>query len=174
MSDRGHRMWHTLECATVEQLTRSSTVDGITSEDASSRQTMLGRNELPSGTSESWWKRLGLYMYELSQGSTIEHARTVAATAFVVVQMLYLVACRSHTRPGHHGLLRQPVLWVSMAGMLVLRAVFVYAPFAQQFFGTAAIDARSWLVVVLLGVLLYAGVEFEKYARVRRTRRAHR
>ena len=116
----------------------------------------------------------GLYMYEMSQGSTIEHARTVAATAFVVVQMFYLVACRSHTRPGHRGLFGQPVLWVGVAGMLALQAVFVYAPFAQRFFGTAAIDLRSWLVVVLLGVVLYAGVELEKYARVRRVQRAHR
>ena len=59
MSDHGHRDWHTLDCATVEQLTRSSTVHGIASEDAASRQATLGRNELPSGTIESWWKRLG-------------------------------------------------------------------------------------------------------------------
>ena len=116
----------------------------------------------------------GLYMYEMSQGSTIEHARTVAATAFVVMQMFYMVACRSHTRPGHHGLIEQRVLWASVVGMLALQAVFVYAPFAQQFFGTAAIDLRSWLVVVLLGVVLYAGVELEKYVRVRRVQRAHR
>jgi Ca2+-transporting ATPase len=116
----------------------------------------------------------GLYMYEMSQGSTIEHARTVAATAFVVMQMFYMVACRSHTRPGHHGLIEQRVLWASVAGMLALQAMFVYAPFAQRFFGTAAIDVRSWVVIVLLGVVLYAGVELEKYVRVRRAQRAHR
>lgn len=116
----------------------------------------------------------GLYMYELSQGSSIAHARTVAATAFVVLQIFYLVACRSHTRPGHHGLFEQRVLWASIAGMLALQTVFVYAPFAQQFFGTTAIDLQSWLVVVLLGAVLYAGVELEKMLRVRRALRAHR
>lgn len=116
----------------------------------------------------------GLYMSELSQGSTIAHARTVAATAFVVLQMFYLVACRSQTRPGYHGLVKQRVLWASLLAMLGLQIVFVYAPFAQQFFGTTAIDLQSWLVVVLLGTLLYAGVELEKRFRVRRAQRARR
>ncbi len=116
----------------------------------------------------------GLCLSELSQGSTIEHARTVASTAFVVLQMFYLVACRSHTRPGHHGLVEQRVLWASIAAMLMLQMVFVYAPFAQAFFGTAPIDIGSWLVVTFLGAVLYAGVELEKHVRVRRAQRARR
>ncbi len=116
----------------------------------------------------------GLYMWETSQGSTIEHARTVAATAFVVLQIFYLIACRSHTRPGHHGLVEQRVLWASIIGMLALQVIFVYAPFAQRFFGTASIDIQSWLVVTALGAVLYAGVELEKYLRVRRVQRARR
>lgn len=116
----------------------------------------------------------GLYILELAQGSSIEHARTVAATAFVVIQMFYLVACRSHTQPGHHGVLKRPMLWMSISGMLALQCVFVYAPFAQHFFGTAPIDAQSWLVVTVLGALLYAGVEIEKHLRVRRAQRARR
>jgi magnesium-transporting ATPase (P-type) len=116
----------------------------------------------------------GLYMWETSQGSTIEHARTVAATAFVVLQIFYLIACRSHTRPGHHGLVEQRVLWASIIGMLALQVIFVYAPFAQRFFGTASIDMQSWFVVTALGAVLYAGVELEKYLRVRRVQRARR
>lgn len=116
----------------------------------------------------------GLYMWESSQGSTIEHARTVAATAFVVLQIFYLIACRSHTRPGHHGLIEQRVLWMSIVGMLALQVLFVYAPFAQRMFGTAPIDVASWMVVAALGALLYGCVEFEKYLRVRRLQRARR
>ena len=116
----------------------------------------------------------GLYMWDTSQGSTIEHARTVAATAFVVLQIFYLIACRSHTRPGHHGLVEQRVLWASIIGMLALQVIFVYAPFAQRFFGTASIDMQSWFVVTALGAVLYAGVELEKYLRVRRVQRARR
>ncbi|MEN9795505.1 MAG: hypothetical protein RLZZ150_482, partial [Bacteroidota bacterium] len=116
----------------------------------------------------------GLYIWETAQGSTIEHARTVAATAFVVLQIFYLIACRSHTRPGHHGLVEQRVLWASIIGMLALQVIFVYAPFAQRFFGTASIDMQSWFVVTALGAVLYAGVELEKYLRVRRVQRARR
>jgi len=46
--------------------------------------------------------------------------------------------------------------------VVVLQALFTYAPLFQQLFGTAAIDAVAWWRILLFGVALFVAVETEK------------
>ena len=71
-------------------------------------------------------------------------AQTTAVTGAVVLQALYLLACRSLTRPNRElGHWSNPSVYAGIAVVLVLQALFVFAPFMHAVFGSAAIGARE-------------------------------
>ncbi|MDO8262986.1 MAG: cation-transporting P-type ATPase [Gallionella sp.] len=107
---------------------------------------------------------LGFFLWEQARGENIEVARTMAVNALVMGEIFYLFNCRFLLAPSH-GLRSftesRPVL-ISIFAVVVLQALFTYAPLFQQLFGTAAIDAVAWWRILLFGVVLFVAVEIEK------------
>jgi len=105
----------------------------------------------------------GLYEWELAAGAGREAARTVAVNVFVAVEALYLLNCRSLSRPA----LAMPlgdnpwVLW-GIAGAVGLQGLFTYAPFMHELFGSASISPMAWLRVAGAAILCFLAVEAEK------------
>lgn len=113
----------------------------------------------------------GLHRLELARGATDEHARTTATNAFVAIDIFYVLCCRSLLRSMFEvGLGTNLWVYAGIAAMLVLQLGFTYLPAMNVLFGSAAIDARSWLHVFGAGVLCYAVVELEKRLRLRTSR----
>ena len=109
-----------------------------------------------------------LYSYELRQGYNIHVARTIVANVIVLVETAYLFNCRSLTHPiTHVGFFSNP--WAIFgAGMMIgLQMLFIYLPFSQRLFSTAAIPANAWLHGILIAVAIYLIVEVEKWLRRR-------
>ncbi len=68
----------------------------------------------------------------------------------MLLQALYLLACRSLTRPNRElGHWSNPSVYAGIATVLGLQALFVFAPFMQSIFGSAALGARelAWAAV---------------------------
>ena len=62
----------------------------------------------------------------------------------MLLQALYLIACRSLTRPNREiGHWSNPTVYAGIAAVLALQALFVFAPFMQSIFGSAALGARE-------------------------------
>lgn len=109
----------------------------------------------------------GLFRMQLAWGVPLAEARTVAANMFVVGELFYLFNCRSLRLPAWRlGLLSNPLLLAGAAAMIVLQLLFTYTPPMQAVFGTAALDAWQWAMVVAAGSVIYTVVEVEK--RIRR------
>ena len=111
----------------------------------------------------------GLFEWELIGGASIAQARTVAVNVVVVVEMFYLFNCRSLSQSMFRiGLLSNPWMVAGLGVMVILQALFTYAPLANRFFSSAPIGLASWGRIVLFGLLTYLVVEMEKWLRRRR------
>jgi len=112
---------------------------------------------------------LGLFALARSQDLSVERAQTTAVTGAVLLQALYLITCRSLTRPNRElGHFSNPSVYLGIAVVLMLQALFVYTPLMQSVFGSTALDARE-LVWALAGATLVLPVTWvEERWRVRR------
>jgi cation-transporting ATPase F len=110
----------------------------------------------------------GLFELELSSGAMLTQARTVAVNVVVVVEMFYLLNCRSLSRSIFGvGLFSNPWMVVGLAVMSVLQLLFTYAPIANQIFSSAPISLEAWGRILLYGLFTYLIVEVEKGLRRR-------
>ncbi len=115
----------------------------------------------------------GLFLWEQqARGLPLAEARTVTVNVIVVVECFYLLSCRSLTKPEWQiGFFANPWIFPSIATMIGLQLLFTYAPPMNRLFGSAPIDATSWLHVVAVGAFAYFVVGFEKLLRFRRANR---
>ena len=93
---------------------------------------------------------LGLFVLARHADLPVAQAQTTAVTGAVLLQALYLLACRSLTRPNRElGHWSNPSVYAGIATVLGLQALFVFAPFMQSIFGSAALGARelAWAAV---------------------------
>ena len=105
----------------------------------------------------------GLFQWSLMQGASIEEARTLAVSLFVVVQSFFLLNCRSLTRSVFrtHPFSNR-LIWVGIAGMAAAQLLFVYAPVMNTLFHSAPISLGQWGVILVYGVVVLLLVELEK------------
>jgi calcium-translocating P-type ATPase len=99
---------------------------------------------------------LGLFWLARHEDLSVARAQTTAVTGAVVLQALYLITCRSLTRPNREiGHWSNPSVYAGIAVVLVLQALFVFAPFMQAVFGSAALGARelAWAAIAALVIL---------------------
>ncbi len=114
---------------------------------------------------------LGLFLWELHQGTALETARTMAVSAIVAAEMFYLLNSRfvlqpALSRAGLSG--NAAVIWALLVcGLLQLG--FVHLPPLQAVFASTALDAAQWGKVLLAGLAVFTLAELEK-AVVRRLR----
>ncbi len=117
-----------------------------------------------------------LFEHELGRGMPVAEARTAAVNVFVAVELFYLFSCRSLT--GHAadlGVLSNRWLLAGAALMVALQIALTYSPVMNRLFGTAPIDAGTWLRILGAAAITWAIVEAEKAIRRRRPqRRPHR
>jgi cation-transporting ATPase F len=113
-----------------------------------------------------------LFLWEQRQrGYSLEEARTIAVNVIVVVQVFYLLNCRSVARSIFSvGWFSNPWLLAGMAMMLVAQGVFTYAPLMHAVFHTAPIHAEDCLRIAAVGAVTSAVVAVEKWLYGRKTR----
>jgi calcium-translocating P-type ATPase len=113
----------------------------------------------------------GLFWLARHHDLPVAQAQTTAVTGAVLLQALYLLACRSLTRPNRElGHWSNPAVYAGIGVVLVLQALFIFAPFMHTVFGSDALGAReiAWAAVASLVILPVTSAE-ERW-RVARTR----
>ena len=103
---------------------------------------------------------------ELSRGSSIEVARTAAATVLVLSEAVYLFNIRHFTASSmsFETLVGNRVaLWVTGL-LIVLQLAFIYTSPMQVLFHTAALGLMSWTLILGLTAAKFLAVELEKAA----------
>ena len=106
----------------------------------------------------------GMYQWMLSQGATVEAARTVAVNTLVCMEVFYLFSVRYLKAPSFtvQGVKGTPRVLVAVFGVFALQLLFTYAPFMQSLFASEALSLTTGVLVVLAGVAVLVILEIEK------------
>jgi magnesium-transporting ATPase (P-type) len=111
-----------------------------------------------------------VFEWVLSRGGGLDVARTAVVNMLVLGEIVYLFNVRHFTASAftRETLLgNRAALW-SCTVIVVLQALFTFAPPAQALFGTAPPDAATWLLIAALAGGIFLAVEAEKWLLRRR------
>ena len=112
----------------------------------------------------------------VSDQLALARAQTAAVTAAVIFQALYLLTCRSLTRPNREiGRWSNPAVYAGILAVLVLQVGFVALPPMHEVFGSARPDLQALTLALGASLLVFPVTWVEERWRVRRssTTRTH-
>jgi cation-transporting ATPase F len=114
-----------------------------------------------------------IYLWELNnESSSIEEARTAAVNSVVMIEVLYVLNCRSLFKPIIQiGVFSNKWIIVGILLMLLLQIAYTYLPAMNAVFQSAPLDLEAWLRIMGLAVIAYFIIEFDKW--IRRTLRSN-
>lgn len=107
----------------------------------------------------------GLFLLYKQRGFSHETARTVAVNTLVCFELFYLFSSRFFVESvfSRKGFLGNPYVLYASGILIVLQAVFTYAPFMQHLFASVPLGASDWLLIVLVSSSVLFLVELEKF-----------
>lgn len=111
----------------------------------------------------------GAFLWEQQmRGKSLVEARTTVVNVIVMVEIFYLLNCRSLL----HSIFSinfwsNRWIFIGIAGMLGAQALLTHTPVMNRLFHTAPMDLPSWLYVTSVGLAVALIVEFEKWLRLR-------
>ncbi len=108
---------------------------------------------------------MAMFLWEMKQGATIEHARTVAVNTLVMFEVFYLFSARYTTASvlNMDGLTGNRYVLIAIVILLLFQFGFTYLAPLQALFGTVAIGLSIWLNILLAASSVLLLVELEKY-----------
>jgi magnesium-transporting ATPase (P-type) len=95
---------------------------------------------------------MGLFLWEMEQGASVEHARTVAVNTLVMFEIFYLFNSRYITASVFNwaGLTGNRYVLMAIGILIIFQLGFTYLAPMQSLFGTTAIDFNIWLRILLV------------------------
>ena len=107
---------------------------------------------------------LGLFLWELDAGTSLETARTMAVNAVVAAEMFYLLNSRYILAPviSVEGLTGNRYVLVAIAVCLALQIAYTHLPLMQSIFDSTGLTLLEWGKVAAAGLLVFGVAELEK------------
>jgi Ca2+-transporting ATPase len=107
---------------------------------------------------------ISLFELELQSGASLAAARTVAVNTVIMVEIFFLLNCRSLTYSMFQiGVFSNRWVLVGIFIMMLLQLLYTYTPFMNTIMQSAPIDAAAWLRIIGVGFVGYLVVEVEKW-----------
>jgi Ca2+-transporting ATPase len=107
---------------------------------------------------------LGLFVWALNSGRSVEEAMTMTFVSLVLIQFFKAYNFRSD----RHSVLRRPFAnkWLNVAIVweLVMLALILYVPLLERTFGTYGLPLRDWLIIVAAAFTVSPVLELAKWA----------
>ena len=108
------------------------------------------------------------YHAELAKGVApdvaIAESQTIAVTTIILFQCFYLANCRSLRYSFLSvGAFTNKMFYVGVALVLILQAVFIYLPPANDLFGSAPLNLNAWLKALGVSVIILPTISLEKW-----------
>tara|TARA_R110002020_G_scaffold207296_4_gene412764 strand:+ start:972 stop:3659 length:2688 start_codon:yes stop_codon:yes gene_type:complete len=115
----------------------------------------------------------GIYAYAVDRGYSLEMTRTMAMNTLVVMEIFHLFFIRNiyGTSLTFKAVRATGVVWATVIAVTAAQFAVTYLPPLQRVFGTEAVALSDGLLIVGVGVLLFAIVEVEKQLRLSFARR---
>jgi magnesium-transporting ATPase (P-type) len=110
----------------------------------------------------------GIFSYAIDRGYSLELARTMALNTLVVMEIFHLFFIRNiyGTSLTWQAVRGTAVVWTMVVVVTVAQFAITYVPFLQAVFGTRPIPFFDGLLIVGVGVALFAIIETEKQIRL--------
>ncbi|WP_333873547.1 cation-transporting P-type ATPase [Methylobacter sp.] len=107
---------------------------------------------------------LGLFLWEIDRGSSLETARTMAVSAIVGAEMFYLINSRYIYKSvlSLEGLFGNRYALIAIAACAVLQLAYTHASPLQALFNSTDLSYDEWLKVLLVGMTIFLFAELEK------------
>ncbi len=107
-----------------------------------------------------------LFEWELQAGASLAEARTVAVNVIVMIELCYLLNCRSLTHSMFQiGVFSNRWLFVGVGVMILLQLSFTYLPWMNQIMQSAPISLEAWGKIITMALIGYLLIELEKWLR---------
>jgi Ca2+-transporting ATPase len=108
----------------------------------------------------------------LTRAVVTAEAQTMAVTTIIFFQIFYVLNCRSLRGTMRSiGIFSNPMVFVGIAALLVLQALFIYAAPLNEVFGSAPLEPADLLLAMLVGAIILPVISIEKWDRNRRLAR---
>ena len=110
----------------------------------------------------------GIYAYAIDRGYSLELARTMVVNTLVVMEIFHLFFIRNiyGTSLNWKAVVATPVVWLTVCVVVAAQFAITYLPPLQRVFATEAVPLFEGLLILGIGVLLFAIVEIEKQLRL--------
>jgi len=111
----------------------------------------------------------GIYAYAIDQGYSLELARTIALNTLVVMEIFHLFFIRNiyGTSLTWKAVRGTKVVWTTVIVVTAAQFAITYLPPLQQIFRTESVPFIDGILIVMIGVILFAIIETEKQLRLR-------
>jgi magnesium-transporting ATPase (P-type) len=115
----------------------------------------------------------GMYAYAVDRGYPLDLARTIALNTLVVLEIFHLLFIRNiyGTSLTWQAVRGTPMIWGTVLAVVLAQFAITYVPALQGVFATAAVPFWDGVLIVGIGVALFALLESEKQMRLALTRR---
>ncbi|MCX5740439.1 MAG: cation transporting ATPase C-terminal domain-containing protein, partial [Proteobacteria bacterium] len=102
----------------------------------------------------------------------LAEAQTMAVTTVIAFQIFYMLNCRSlRGTLASVGFFSNGTVFIGIASLLALQALFIYAPIMHAIFGSASLAPLDLLWATLTGAIILPVITVEKWDRNRRLAR---
>ena len=106
---------------------------------------------------------LGLFVWALNSGRSVQEAMTMTFVSLVLIQFFKAYNFRSD----RESVLNQPFAnkWLNLAIVweLIMLGLILYVPLLERTFGTFALTARDWLIIIAAALTVSPVLEFTKW-----------
>lgn len=111
----------------------------------------------------------GMYHYAVDQGYSVELARTIALNTLVVMEIFHLFFIRNmySTSLTWKAVRGTKMVWAVVIVIAVAQFAITYLPLLQTVFATESISFLDGMLIVGVGLALFAIIETEKQVRLR-------
>ncbi|MDW8212043.1 MAG: cation-transporting P-type ATPase [Roseiflexaceae bacterium] len=107
-----------------------------------------------------------LFEWEVQSGAGLAEARTVAVNVIVMIEVFYLLNCRSLTHSMFQiGVFSNRWLFVGLGIIILLQLGFTYLPWMNQILNSAPISLEAWGRILIVPIIGYILIELEKWLR---------
>ena len=107
---------------------------------------------------------LGLFVWALNSGRSVQEAMTMTFVSLVLIQFFKAYNFRSD----RHSVLRRPFAnkWLNLAiaWELVMLGLILYVPFLERVFGVYGLPLIDWLIIVAAALTVSPVLELTKWA----------
>jgi Ca2+-transporting ATPase len=106
---------------------------------------------------------LGLFVWTLHSGRSLEEAMTMTFVSLVLIQFFKAYNFRSD----RHSVINQPFAnkWLNLAVLweLILLLLIVYVPFLHRPFGTYSLTLVDWIIIIIVTITISPVLELVKW-----------